>query len=187
MASLVLASGSPRRRELLGQFSGHDIRIEVPDVNEDCDLPACQAVGKLSRRKARAVDFREGEIVIAADTLVEIDGETLGKPENDAEAFAMLKRLSGRRHNVYTGITVFDGQRELTETELTRVRFAPLTDNDIKAYVATKEPLDKAGAYGIQGRGALLVSGIEGDFYNVMGLPLHRLGQLLGGFGIKLC
>lgn len=186
MASLVLASGSPRRLELLSQFPGIALRVAVPDVDESCGLPAGQAVGEISRRKAQAVEIYKGEVAIAADTLVEIGGRTLGKPENEAAARMMLEQLSGRWHNVYTGVTVSDGQRLLTETEHTCVKFAALTERDIKAYIATKDPFDKAGAYGIQGRGALFVSAIEGDFYNVMGLPLFRLGQLLGNFGVRL-
>lgn len=186
MASLVLMSASPRRLELLKQFTGHTIRVVAPEVDEGSGLPAGQAVGEISRRKAQSAEIYKGEVVIAADTLVEIGGRTLGKPENENAARMMLEQLSGRWHNVFTGVTVYDGQRMLTETEQTRVRFAPLTDRDIKSYIATGEPMDKAGAYGIQGKGALLVSGIDGDFYNVMGLPLFRLGQLLGNFGIRL-
>jgi septum formation protein len=186
MASLVLASGSPRRSELMRQFTGHTIRVAVPNVDESCDLPASQAVGELSRRKAEAVEVYAGEFAIAADTLVELDGQTLSKPENEAQACLMLEKLSNRWHDVYTGVTVCDGMRMLTETEHTRVRFAPLTDSDIRIYVSTGEPLDKAGSYGIQGRGALFVSAIDGDFYNVMGLPLFRLGQMLLSFGVRL-
>ncbi|MCL1819290.1 MAG: Maf family protein [Oscillospiraceae bacterium] len=186
MAALVLASGSPRRLELLKQFQGHELRVVIPQTDECCSLPAGQAVGELSRRKAMCVETYPGEVAIAADTLVELNGHTLGKPANEAEAQMMLEKLSGHWHDVYTGITVFNGQRMLTETERTRVRFAPLSIHDIKSYIASGEPLDKAGSYGIQGRGALFVSAIEGDFYNVMGLPLFRLGQLLNKFGIKL-
>lgn len=186
MAAFVLASGSPRRLELLRQFEGHTVRVVVPDVDEASGLPAGQAVAELSRKKAQSVSFHMGEIVIAADTLVEIDGRSLGKPRDAASARSMLEQLSGRWHNVYTGVTVHNGQRTLTETEQARVRFAPLTERDIKNYIASGEPMDKAGAYGIQGKGALLVSAIEGDFYCVMGLPLFRLGQLLGNFGVRL-
>jgi septum formation protein len=185
VALLVLASGSPRRLELLSRFD-IAIRVAVPDVDENCDLPAGQAVGEISQRKAKSVEFCKDETVIAADTLVEIDGHTLGKPADKSEAQKMLEQLSGRWHNVYTGVTVFNGHKIITETEHTRVKFAALTKHDIMAYVATKDPLDKAGAYGIQGRGALLVTNVEGDFYNVMGLPLFRLGQMLNEFGIRL-
>jgi septum formation protein len=162
------------------------VRVSVPDIDEASGLPAGQAVAELSRKKVMAVSIHKGEIAIAADTLVEIDGRTLGKPSGAAMARTMLEQLSGRWHNVYTGVTVSDGERVLTETEHTRVRFAALSDREIKNYIATGEPMDKAGAYGIQGRGALLVAAIEGDFYNVMGLPLCRLGQLLSNFGVRL-
>ncbi len=186
MSALVLASSSPRRLQLLQQFEGHTIRVAPPDIDESSGLPASQAVADISRRKALATAFHPGEIVIAADTLVELGGRTLGKPSDAAAARDMLTNMAGRWHMVYTGITLHSDSHTLTEVEQTRVRFAPLTEREIKRYVSSGEPLDKAGAYGIQGRGALLVSAIEGDFYNVMGLPLYRLGQLLVNFGVRL-
>ncbi|MCL2084848.1 MAG: Maf family protein [Oscillospiraceae bacterium] len=186
MADLVLASASPRRIELLSRFEGHSLRVAPSEIAEETAGPARGAVEELSRLKALAADFRAGEVVIAADTLVEIDGLTLGKPRGADGARAMLNRLSGRWHGVHTGVTVHDGQKTLTARESTRVRFAALDARDIEAYIASGEPMDKAGAYGIQGRGALFVEAIDGDFYNVMGLPLFRLARMLREFGVSL-
>jgi septum formation protein len=170
--------------ELLAQF-GHNVRVAACDIDESCALPPLAAVVEISRRKAFAAEPRGSEIVIAADTLVELDGLPLGKPRDETEARETLKRLSGRWHIVRTGVTVGDGSRWLSESETTRVKFAELTAREIRSYVASGEPMDKAGSYGIQGRGALFVSAIEGDFYNVMGLPLFKLGRMLTNFGIK--
>ena len=126
---------------------------------------------------------KPGGLVIAADTIVALDDAVLGKPNDGLEAFRMLSALSGRRHQVYTGVTLLrDGERR-TEHEVTTVTFRELTQDDITRYIATGEPMDKAGAYGIQGYGALLVERIEGDYFNVMGLPVCRLGRMLAGMG----
>ena len=121
--------------------------------------------------------------MIAADTIVALDGAVLGKPNDGLEAFRMLSALSGRRHQVYTGVTLLRGGERRTEHEVTTVTFRELTQDDITRYIATGEPMDKAGAYGIQGYGALLVERIEGDYFNVMGLPVCRLGRMLAGMG----
>ena len=139
------------------------------------------AVLLLSRQKAEEIYSQyNGEIIISADTVVAIDDMILGKPRDEAEAFGMMKRLSGRVHTVFTGVCVIfeDGSSE-NFAESTEVEFYPLTDKEIKDYIVTGEPMDKAGAYGIQEKGALLVKGIVGDFYNVMGLPIGRLSRVL--------
>lgn len=127
-----------------------------------------------------------GELIVAADTVVWIDGQILGKPRDEAGAASMLRRLSGRSHEVYTGVCVRRGDRVLCECEVSTVRFRPLAEEEIAAYIRSGEPMDKAGAYGAQGLGALFVSSIEGDFFNVMGLPLCRLGQMLKKQGVLL-
>ena len=184
---IVLASQSPRRRELLERL-GLPFRTLVPDIDERMDrpLPPAELVAAISGEKARAAQALAGPdaIVIAADTVVALDGAVLGKPAGEADAARMLSALAGRTHHVYTGLTVLRGERVRTVSEETAVTFRPLTEGEIAAYVATGEPLDKAGAYGIQGYGALLVEGIRGDYYNVMGLPVCRLGLLLGELGV---
>ena len=187
---LILASASPRRRELLGRFG---LPFEVIPARGEEHPPAGagpeETVLSLARTKAREVAARDADpaaAYVAADTIVELDGVILGKPADAAEARAMLLALSGRTHRVWSGLCVILGDRELCESECTEVRFRPLTEAEIDAYVATGEPLDKAGAYGIQGLAALFAEGIRGDYFNVMGLPLCRLGQMLSGLGISL-
>ena len=179
---IILASQSPRRRELLTQV-GLTFRVHVSDVDEATapGTPPARMVEELSRRKASAVAALEGPepLIIAADTVVALEGAILGKPHSQEDAFAMLSALSGREHHVYTGVTVIHGGKSITFHENTAVRFRPLSESDIRDYIATGEPMDKAGAYGIQGRGALLVEGISGDYGNVVGLPLFRLGRVL--------
>jgi len=173
----ILASASPRRRELLA-LAGLCFDIRAPRVEERIDpsWDAAQAARNLSMQKAAAVagDF-PGDCVIAADTVVEIDGEILGKPKDAADAARMLRLLSGREHRVVTGVCIRLGEAERVFSQETRVRFYPLSDGEIEAYIKTGEPMDKAGAYGIQGRGALLVESIAGDYCNVVGLPIARL------------
>ena len=188
--NIILASGSPRRRELLEQVGLKDFEILSPDVDESVEpgLSPAGMVEALSRRKAEAAAVKAGpeDLIIAADTVVALDGAVLGKPKDEAEAFSMLSALSGREHRVYTGVTVLRGGRAVTEHEETAVAFREVSPEEIRGYIATGEPMDKAGAYGIQGRGALLVGGIRGDYCNVVGLPVFRLGRILREFGIEL-
>ena len=188
MQQLILASSSPRRQELLRQL-GISFAVAVPAVDEHAvhaDSPA-ELVERLALSKARAVAAQHPEaIVLGADTVVVVDGEILGKPADRAEAERMLSRLSGRSHQVLTGVAVVRGGEELVGHEETVVRFAPLSREQIQWYVETGEPMDKAGAYGIQGRAAALIASISGDYYNVVGLPLHRTVQMLTQFGYPI-
>ena len=188
-ASIILASKSPRRRELLNQMGIQDFQVSAPNVDESVEpgLSPAEIVEQLSLRKARAVK-KAGpkDIIIAADTVVALDGKVLGKPRDEEDAFAMLSALSGREHHVYTGVTALLGEQAVTQHEETAVVFRDLAPEEIRAYIATGEPMDKAGAYGIQGLGALLVSGIRGDYCNVVGLPVFRLGRMLAGLGVDL-
>ena len=147
-----------------------------------------ETVKALSRAKAEevAAALDEDVLVIAADTIVWLDGEILGKPHSEEQAFTMLSRLSGREHRVFTGVTVLDRDGELCEAECSTVHFRELSEEEIRRYIATGEPMDKAGAYGAQGKGALFVRAIEGDFFNVMGLPICRLGQMLKKKGVPI-
>lgn len=151
-------------------------------------LPEAEAVAYIADRKAAdcAGGFPADTLVLAADTVVSLDGRILGKPSGEAEAFQMLRALSGRRHRVYTGMALRQGGRSMTDCAAADVWFRPLTDGEIRAYIATGEPLDKAGAYGAQDLAALFVERIEGEFYTVVGLPLCQLGKLLGAFGVPL-
>ncbi|MCX4370280.1 MAG: Maf family protein [Dysosmobacter sp.] len=190
MAQIVLASGSPRRRELLERIGITDFIIRVPEVDETFpeELTPPQVVAYISRKKAEAAAklCAEDDIVITADTMVFLDQSRLGKPRDETHALEMLMALQGRKHTVCTGITVRRGMRSLTETESTSVFFRSVTETELRSYIATGEPMDKAGAYGVQGRGALLVERLEGDFFNVMGLPVLRLSRMLKQFGISL-
>ena len=187
---IVLASGSPRRRELLTMLGISDFRI-LPAKGEEIvpeGVGPAETVMALARAKAQEVAAcsEKDDVIIAADTIVWIDGEILGKPKTAGQAHQMLRLLSGRTHKVYTGVCVIRGDAEELESECTEVRFRELSDAEIDAYIATGEPMDKAGAYGAQGKAALFVEGIDGDFFNVMGLPLCRLGQMLGKQGVTL-
>ena len=188
MAKLVLASGSPRRQDLLQRMGIQDFDVRVPDTEENFPqgLSPREVVCYISREKsdAAAALCTDDEIVITADTMVFLDDRRLGKPKDEADALSMLTALQGRRHTVCTGVTVRQGSRILTEAESTEVCFRPATEEELRAYIATGEPMDKAGAYGIQGLGALLVEGIQGDFFNVMGLPILRLSRMLSTFGV---
>lgn len=174
---MILASASPRRKELLA-LAGFDFAVETAAVEETYDpaLPPEQIVMHLAAVKSAPVAaLHPEEPVVGADTVVVLDEEILGKPRSEEEAKAMLRRLSGRVHQVYTGVCLRRGEETVCFHECTLVRFKPLTEAQIAAYVATGEPMDKAGAYGIQGRGCVLVEGIEGDYFNVVGLPVSRL------------
>ena len=177
---LILASASPRRKELLGLFHVPFV-IRVADIDETMDPRKSPAdeVGRVSRMKALAVSREDDDVVIAADTIVVCAGRVLGKPHSPEEAVETLKLLSGRDHQVMTGVTVVRGREAQTFTEVTDLHFRELTEKEIRAYVATGEPMDKAGSYGIQGGAALFCSHMVGDYYNVMGLPVCRLGDVL--------
>ena len=187
---LILASGSPRRRELLSRF-GHPFEV-IPAQGEEArpvGLTPGALVESLSEAKAAEVAARVNDpeaVILAADTVVEQDGRILGKPGTPERAEEMLAALSGGVHRVWSGVTVRRGETALTQHECTAVYFRALTSEEIAAYVATGEPLDKAGAYGYQGLASLFVERIEGDYFNVVGLPLCRLGQMLRAFGINL-
>ena len=190
MSKIVLASGSPRRRELLERIGITDFDVRVPEVEEyfPGDLPPRQVVEYISREKAEAAAAlcSADEIVITADTMVFLDEARLGKPADEADALRMLTALQGRRHTVCTGVTVRRGAESITESETTHVYFRPATQSELRAYIATGEPMDKAGSYGVQGKGALLVEKLDGDFFNVMGLPVLRLSRMLARFGVEL-
>lgn len=177
---LILASQSPRRKELMGLFH-IPFAIRVADIDETMDesLSPYDEVARVSRLKADATPHEENDVVVAADTIVVCDGKVLGKPKDEADAFSMLRLLSGKDHQVMTGLTVLRGDTATVCTEVTDIHFRALTDHEIRAYIRTGEPMDKAGAYGIQGGAALFVERINGDYYNVMGLPVCRLGQIL--------
>ena len=180
---LVLASASPRRRELLAQ-SGFAFRIEAADIPED-PLPGEDPIAyvtRLARGKAEAVRSRPANasaVVLGADTTVVIEGQILGKPESAADAARMLRLLSGRTHQVITGVSVVSAAQTLTAAEVTAVQFHSLSDEEIADYIATGEPMDKAGAYAIQGRAACWIPRIHGCYFNVVGLPLALVSNLL--------
>ena len=162
----------------------------MPETDEHypAGLSPAQTVEYISREKADAAAklCTPEEIVITADTMVFLNDQRLGKPHDEADALRMLMELQGRRHTVCTGVTVRQGNCILTESEETGVVFRPASESELRAYIATGEPMDKAGAYGVQGKGALLVERLEGDFFNVMGLPVLRLSRMLLRFGIRL-
>lgn len=190
MSRIVLASGSPRRQELLNRIGITDFDIRVPQTDEHypAGLTPAQIVEYISREKADAAAklCTPEEIVITADTMVFLDQQRLGKPRDEADALRMLTELSGRRHTVCTGVTVRQGQRSLTRAQSTDVYFRPASESELRAYIRGGEPMDKAGAYGVQGQGALLVERIDGDFFNVMGLPVLLLSRMLAEFGVTL-
>ncbi len=184
---LVLASRSPRRSDLLRRL-GLSFETDDPDVDESCSLPAGDAVRLLSRRKASASALsRPGCFIIAADTLVSCGGESLGKPKNAEDAARMLHLLSGRTHQVYTGVTVIspDGSA-FSDVDCTDVTFAVLSDEEIRSYVDSGEPLDKAGAYALQGRAGMWVEHLGGSDTSVIGLPLYLVRRLLLSAGYPL-
>ena len=178
--SLILASASPRRKELLGLFHiPFEIRVADIDETMDPEKAPFDEVARVSGLKAAALNAAPDDVVVAADTIVVCEGKVLGKPRDEADAVSMLRLLSGRDHQVMTGVTVRSGQNSRTFTEVTDIHFRELTEKEIHAYVASGEPMDKAGSYGIQGGAALFCTRMVGDYYNVMGLPVCRLGQVL--------
>lgn len=183
-AKLILASGSPRRKELMSK-AGYEFTVVTADVDETVpeNTPPYEAVQLLSKKKAQAVlAHNPDSIVIGADTVVAADGEILGKPADSDDAFRMLKMLSGKVHRVYTGVTVASAEKCVTFYDETGVEFYKLSDREVYDYISTGEPADKAGAYGIQEKGCLLVKRIDGDFFNVMGLPIAKLYRELEDF-----
>ena len=181
---LILASGSPRRRELLAKM-GYVFETCSPDVDENVAGHARDVVRLLACRKAQAAarDYSDG-IIIASDTLVSLDGKGLGKPSDEKDAFRMLRALSGREHEVFTGVCLLDAAtgRETSAAARTGVRFRELSDDEILRYIATGEPMDKAGAYGIQGGAGAFVDALDGSFENVMGFPVDVVAEMLKEF-----
>ncbi|MFD2705170.1 Maf family protein [Salibacterium lacus] len=186
MSSLILASKSPRRSELL-QRAGYTFTVrpaEGPETLPGRSAPE-EAVQQLARRKADEVlEHNPDSVVLAADTMISLDGRTLGKPASKEDARRTLEALSGRTHEVYTGAAVFTKRRKSVFYVKTEVRFCPLDTDWIQSYLATPEPYDKAGSYAVQGQGCLFVEAVHGDFYNVMGLPVSRLSRELKLFQI---
>lgn len=181
---IILASASPRRKEILSLLNiPFEIKVSDADETIDASLPAYFTAETLSLKKATAVakDLRDAAIVIAADTIVVKDGRILTKPTDETDAFSMLKDLSDDWHSVITGVTVMNSQNGESKSFYveTKVHFVAMSDDEINAYIKTKEPMDKAGSYGIQGIGGSFVDKIEGDYFNVVGLPLCRLRQVL--------
>lgn len=191
---IILASSSPRRQELLRELGlSFDIRASGADETVEPGMAPAAIVESLAVRKAahvrdelREEGRREG-LVIGSDTIVVLDGQVLGKPEDAADACRMLTMLQGRTHQVYTGVAVLDlaSERRMAEHSVSRVTFRTMSDEEIRAYVKTGEPLDKAGSYGVQSVGAVFIEKIEGDFYSIMGLPLNLLYQMLLSCGIS--
>lgn len=182
--NIILASASPRRQELL-KYITPEFEVIPADVDET--LPegiAAEASAEfLARKKAEHIASRRPEsVVIGSDTVVIVNGEILGKPSDEADAERMLKMLSGKIHTVVTGVCISCGHRSKSFSQETKVKFYPLTEAEIREYIATGDPMDKAGAYGIQGEGCVLIEGIEGDFFTVMGLPAARLKRELAEF-----
>jgi septum formation protein len=187
---LILASASPRRKHLLLQL-GLDFTVDPSGSEESIrvDLPPNLIAVTLAENKAKDVARRHKDgLILGADTIVVIDGLILGKPRDKGQAVEMLSRLSGRWHSVYTGIALIDAKtgRQIKDYEESKVKFKNLSQREIENYINTGESLDKAGAYGIQGKGSLLVEKIEGCYYNIVGLPLFKLNTLLEEFGIEI-
>lgn len=187
---IILASGSPRRKELMEMLVGDGFKV-LPAKGEEIKLPGRgpeETVKALSRAKARevAAGRPDTDVIIAADTVVWAGGRMMGKPADEKDAADMLRELSGKTHTVYSGVTVIFGNTEICEAERTDVSFRELSEEEITAYVSTGEPMDKAGAYAAQGIASLFVEKMDGDFFNVMGLPVYRLGRMLGELGVRL-
>lgn len=186
---IILASKSPRRKQLLSMM-GLEFAVRTADIDETMDpaqTPAHETAA-VCRRKAEKIaqDAAPGDVVIAADTIVVIDGKILGKPQDEEDAARMLRLLSGRTHTVYTGLCVIRGEKTQTQVVASDVTFRALLDEEIAAYIKTGEPMDKAGSYGIQGYGAMFVSHLEGDYFSVMGLPVCTLSGMLRAAGVPV-
>lgn len=184
MSKIILASASPRRKELM-ELAGYDFEVICADIVEVVPEEAMpqEVVMSLALQKAQAVAAEHKEaVVIGSDTVVALDGKILGKPHSEQEACEMLRSLSGRTHKVFTGVAIVCGGKVKNFFDETDVEFYSLSDDEIKKYVATGEPTDKAGAYGIQGKGSVLVKRINGDFFSVMGLPIAKLYREMSDF-----
>ena len=184
MPEIILASASPRRRELL-KYIIPEFKVVPADIDESLpdDIPPEKSAEFLAVKKAKHVSAENPDsIVIGSDTVVIIDGEILGKPKDHSDAERMLRKLSGKTHSVITGVCLSCGSFTDSFSCKTLVKFFPLTDSEIQSYIATGEPMDKAGAYGIQGKGCILAESIEGDFFNVVGLPASLLKRRLEKF-----
>lgn len=193
MKKIILASKSPRRHEILN-LAGYSHTIMVSDADETLteDISPADAVRELSKRKAAAVlselekNNEKDFVIIAADTVVEFDGEIFGKPKDSDDARRMLSAMSGNSHLVHTGVTVTDGRRSASDTVSAKVTMRNITEDELEGYIRSGEPMDKAGAYGIQGTAGAFVSSVEGDYFSIMGLPMCRTSELLRDFGIGL-
>ena len=188
--AIVLASQSPRRQELLARIGVEDFKTLSLDIDESypAALSPEDTVRFIAGKKSEtaAALCAPDDLIITADTMVFLGNDRLGKPQDEEDAFRMLRALSGERHTVCTGVSLRQGARYESFAVSTAVYFRPMTDEEIRAYIKTGEPMDKAGAYGVQSRGALFVERIDGDFFNVMGLPVEQLGLVLARFGVKL-
>jgi len=189
--SLILASQSPRRRELLSTIlPNFTVQVSAADETLPPNVPPAQAVQHLAQKKAEAVQALqptpENVVILGCDTVVAIDNKILGKPHDRQDCLAMLRALSGREHAVHTGTALLCGPRRQVFLETAKVEFWPLTEEEIAWYASTPEPYDKAGGYGIQGQGSLLVKAITGDYFTVMGLPVSRLWRELRAFAPEL-
>lgn len=185
--SIILASKSPRRQQLLRQL-GVTFTVQTADIDETMfpgRKPEAE-VARVSAMKARAVRCAQDDIVISADTIVVVDDTILGKPKDEADAARMLRLLSGRAHTVMTGLSVRRGDEVSTTVVQTSVWFRPLTDGEIARYIATGDPMDKAGAYGVQGLASVFVERLDGDFFSVMGLPVCTLCTMLRDCGVTI-
>ena len=188
---IILASASPRRREILERILGRSIQVVIPEVDEVVDInlsPAEQAKALALKKAEYAARKIESGIVVAGDTVVVVDGEVLGKPKDEREAREMLTKLSGKEHKVITGIAVINVEtgEELVDAVETKVYMKKMTMEELELYIKSGEPLGKAGGYAIQEIGALLVGGIDGCFFNVVGLPISKLYEMLKQFGVNL-
>ena len=186
MRRFILASASPRRKEIL-EKAGYSFEIIVSDADENIteDLSPKKTVEVLAERKALSVwESNRDSVVFGCDTVVAIDGRILGKPTDDEDAFNMLKMLSGRTHTVSTGVCICSEDKTEVFSNTTKVEFYPLSDETIRSYIASGEGKDKAGSYGIQGYGCVLVKEINGDYFSVMGLPVSQSSRVLADFGI---
>ena len=188
MKKIILASKSPRRKQILEQV-GLDFTVEISDFDETqikFKTPQ-EMVKKLSLEKAKIIAQKNpNAIVIGADTDVFLNGEILGKPKSKQDAVRILKLLSGKVHEVVTGFTVISDKKSITKHVTSKVKFKKLTEAEIKAYVATGEPMDKAGGYGIQDKGGVFIENIEGDYFNIVGLPIFAVSEVLKKFGVEI-